>query len=563
MSSANCPLTEDENPFFSFSSSYIKQIEKSLVRIVYDEVHVYVTQETFRPHLANIEWLGALNCQKVALSATIPPRLQHQILKNVGLNPLNPIIREPSIQPHIKYHLLRVPDLKAGTELLDKLIGFVGKSVLKKDRQGIVFFKAKDSCQEYAERKDFPFNHSGRQRQDNDIDMEKFKNGTAKWICATPGLAAGVNVTTIDVTIFLGLAYGLIDFYQACGRGSRDGKRSDAIVIDICNDKRREDIIEGEDISMWIPMLEWSKGQHGCDRGFLTGQLDGFVRTCHDVVSAELCCRCAPDALHQELCSLTPTPTTMECNPPSPSARGHGRAQTPPCATQKGKKREGDNTCHGEDLAKRARTMAFGNQAGNTHFAAASARLLTTSKEETSQVCLATFLLTIASDPQQLLGNALQAFQNKCVYCLMVKGTRTTTRDNDLCTVCFKEEWCKVEANFGKPYPAWRKDNVRYSSWRPYTICYSCHTPQTPFEPPGHTGFRAGNGYHVYKGIMCRAVYLARAAYGYKSSIEPEEFGKWLVEKADHEFSNMIGVFLRIYHFVFNSETNPVKLDSL
>ena len=368
-------------PDLTFHLRYMKLIQPSLARIVYDEVHVYVTQEHFRPHLGSIEWLSTLNCQKVALSATIPRSLEGAILKSVGLHPSNPVIREPSVQHHIKYHLLSSPNMMAALDLLTALIQFLEENILEHGRQGFIFFKGKKACEEYAEMRGYPFNHSGLEKEKKDVEMDKFTSGKSRWLCATPGLASGVNVSTIDITVFFGLPYGLIDFYQSCGRGSRAGKRSDAIVVNIKDDKRLRNPMSGLDAQLWTPLVEWSKGAHACDRHFLTEHLDGDPKSCKDLRSAAPCCRCASDALNMQLIGLQgKISRNRQALTPPPESFHDGKTQT--------KKRNIETTEAGEMIGpqKRAKTQCQALHTGDALFAAASARSLYASKREASVV---------------------------------------------------------------------------------------------------------------------------------------------------------------------------------
>lgn len=517
---------------------------------------MYVTQRKLRPALRNIEWLSTLNCQKIALSATIPPSLESMILKSVGLHPSNPVIREPSVQRQIKYHLLSVPNQSAALCLLTAVEDFLVKQVLGKGRQGVIFFKGTESCEDYAKQKGHACNHSKQLSAEKEVEMEKFLSGRSRWLCATPGIAAGVSVSTIDITLFLGLPYGMIDFYQSCGRGSREGGRSDAIVIHIQNDRRLADPLKDTDVQLWRPLVEWSKGNHVCDRSFITQHLDGHPYSCKDLPSSELCCRCQPDALDVRLHSLqaeTPSGSTAPMSDTRVSSTPSDDDEI-----QRGKRKEGPNgeRDHAAGVVKRAKTEPLASRAGDTHLAAALARLACASKQDTSRVRFA--LIARASFTpdmymQQMLGDALQQFQNKCIFCLVVNKRGTETANNDVCTSCAGQSWRSVETKIGKTYPAWRKEDVNYGRCRPFFICFSCHTPQSPFEPPGHTGFSNGSRKHIYKGIMCRAAYLVYGHFGFKNELTPCEFGRWLVEESESEFTNMVSVFLRIYTHVFQS----------
>ncbi len=351
-----------------------------------------MTQKELRPHLKNVEWLAKLNCQKIALSATIPPRIKDKILSAIGINPWNSIIREASIQPKVKYHLLHAPNNKEALKLLNKVVEYVKANLLQGGKKAIIFFKGTQACQNYAESHGLPYNHSKRPNVDNARDMEEFRSKEGQLMCATPGLAAGLNVESIVATIFLALAFGTIDFYQSCGRGSRDQRRSDAIVVDVGDDKRKLEVTQKDDLQMWKPMVEWSLGKHKCDREFLTDELDGVGLSCQDLPSTDKCCLCKPDALNQHLLSLSgessPSASIIQ---PSHTHNSNTTQDTVPTSSptslpiDKGKKRQlGNSDQVRTGGSKLARTENSGSN--SSYHASATARSISDEKDKTAKV---------------------------------------------------------------------------------------------------------------------------------------------------------------------------------
>ena len=144
----------------------------------------------------------------------------------------------------------------------------------------------------------------------------------------------------------------------------------------------------------------------------------------------------------------------------------------------------------------------------------------------------------------------MQAFHGRCLFCLVVDKKTVCVTESNICPSCLKGHWREIETQFGKPYPAWRANDIDYKHLGKYEICYSCHTPQNSFEPPGHTGFVKGDKNHKYKSIMCRTAYLVRVQFGFKEELSPEAYGRWLVQRSEIEFTNMISVFLKVYAHV-------------
>ena len=55
------------------------------------------------------------------------------------------------------------------------------------------------------------------------------------WIVAMTGLIHGVNPGNVGGVIFIGLPFGILNFYQGAGRGGRDGWKSWCVLMDATN----------------------------------------------------------------------------------------------------------------------------------------------------------------------------------------------------------------------------------------------------------------------------------------------------------------------------------------
>ncbi len=120
------------------------------------------------------------------------------------------------------------------------------------------------------------------------------------------------------------------------------------------------------------------------------------------------------------------------------------------------------------------------------------------------------------------------------------------------CAAIANQTGDSVEHKFKITYPVWRKQNVIYRGYRTFTVCFTCHTPQKPYEPAEHTGFAMKGEKHSYRGIMCRAAYLFHVLNKYKENMSPEKYGEWLVEEDEGQFTNMIKTFVQIYARCFD-----------
>lgn len=149
-----------------------------------------------------------------------------------------------------------------------------------------------------------------------------------------------------------------------------------------------------------------------------------------------------------------------------------------------------------------------------------------------------------------MLIDALHALRSKCLFCLIVNGSTTPTILSNICFQCLQKNWYKVESGFGKTYWDWRRDDMMSMDW-------SCISTRRFFQALDRTTRQQEHPLYILQGIMCRVAYLVRGLCGFGKELCPNDYGRWLVEKATTSCTNIVVVFLTTYVHVLKLRVPP------
>ena len=181
---------------------------------------MYLTQSNFRFTLKEIHNLATAVSSKIILTATLPPSDVNTLLNVLGLmsTAITQVIREPCIQKSIKYHLITI----AKTINLYSAMGqvFNGiKNLLKPDGRGIIFFVNKMHCESFAFAADCAQYHADMTKEGKANAIGGWISAReSQWLCATPGLAQGIDLPYVDYIIFCERPYNVLFLTDGRGR---------------------------------------------------------------------------------------------------------------------------------------------------------------------------------------------------------------------------------------------------------------------------------------------------------------------------------------------------------
>ncbi|KIJ31745.1 hypothetical protein M422DRAFT_53228 [Sphaerobolus stellatus SS14] len=290
---------------------FLRENEQRIARAVLDEGHEVLTMK-FRKDFEKIHILGSYNCQRIIMTATLPPRFEKKLLDLLRLPVDTAIIRGNSDQPTIGYHLLRFDATQITVENVRDVVSVLRERCLTGTDIGIIFCSNIGTVDLLAEKLDCCTRSHSRLDTEEKLRNERdWLSGRKQWIAATTGMIQGINCTRVRAVIYHEDVYGVVNIVQAGGRTSRDGRPGYGIFL---NAKHKplsavQDPVfdfEGRgDAKIWVKSSE-------CRRLVFSRLLDKRKMGCGDMDGSNPCDFCAPDnGLTKALQALThkrPTP---------------------------------------------------------------------------------------------------------------------------------------------------------------------------------------------------------------------------------------------------------------
>ena len=109
------------------------------------------------------------------------------------------------------------------------------------------------------------------------------------------GLIYGVNPGNVGGVIFIGLPFGLLNFYQGAGRGGRDGQKLWCVLMDATNHHQLASALHDDENCIY-EANQWALAEE-CHRLAFTRTFYGKEVACIDLLNSHCCNYCEPDSL--------------------------------------------------------------------------------------------------------------------------------------------------------------------------------------------------------------------------------------------------------------------------
>lgn len=483
-------------------------------RLILDEAHQVLTDRNFRTQFKDLTNLASFRVQKIMITASLPQRLANRFLMNLGLPLSTIIIRAPCDQPRISYNLVRYNTMTTKeTRLAIDIAKLLEKDFMDPDQIGIIYCTSKQQARVI----DAEFTHCASysdlgDRKEKYEDMWKTWNATkvdekgdrlpGRWIAATTGLIHGVNPGNVGGVIFIGMPFGLVNFYQGAGRGGRDGRKSWCVLMDATNHHHLAGRIDDDD-NCATEGNRWTAAEE-CRRLEFTRTFDGKEVSCIDLPNCHLCDHCDHDSsvmaeiakiivdpvvnthpiAHASSASLTTSKSTSLSRVTDDSDNEYDRSinnsidfdsidfeTIPALSTQP----------HAPTLP--SLTSIRTRIAPPPHLAPRSTT--EPSLEIERDIVMAKQLHKRKIDKSNFLNRVTSILVGNCIVCWCHSGTIRSKHEQPFGPICKQSGWSNNMIGW--------MDLKKLIRFRPYEYCWKCQLPQEKeFQPKAHVDLSSG-----------------------------------------------------------------------
>lgn len=262
-----------------------------LARVVVDEVHLLLKHGAFRPCMSLLQFLGCLSVPIVLMTATCPPNLEKDAFEKIGRFSFS-VIRTSTHRPEIQQRFVQIEEAQDEEQLqrfaVDRIQALI-PSLAAEDRM-LLFCLSHSDCDQMAKALGWQPYHAHVILEDRAESMRKWKAGEIQGLACTSMLNCCLDYAHVRYVFHLGPPRDAIDYSQAIGRCSRDGRHGTSIVYH--RPRRPWHKSTGEDKFGVTVIHGMINDPSMCHNFALTRFLDGHGTSCFSQPNSALCDRC-------------------------------------------------------------------------------------------------------------------------------------------------------------------------------------------------------------------------------------------------------------------------------
>ena len=243
---------------------------EQLDRIIFDEIHLIITQASFRTIFNKVQQIFQISTQYIFLTGSLPISLETELIDKLLLEkPL--VIRGRSTRSDISYRIITYKVQSSTSRILEiaKKIREFQRSLSNFKDKILVFCLSIADIQSLQEALDCLNYYTDLENKDQILkDFTSIFSFSTQVLLSTSALTEGFDYPSIRFVVQIDFAFSVIDFFQASSRAARDNKPGISVVI--TTEKEFRPRIESLEKSQFREYLN----QKVCRRSFLDYYFD-------------------------------------------------------------------------------------------------------------------------------------------------------------------------------------------------------------------------------------------------------------------------------------------------